>query len=297
MVMALEQLDPKLSRSVHISGVQGLYLDSFERIINCPVPIDEKSVIELTAIVKSIKTQHNNVADNMALGVGEFKLLNPTHNSIFYSSSYDPTNAFLDKFYKSRISIRTLIEHHVSLEENGTGIINDECSVHSVLSEAINECSYIITTYKGSNINVKLECDEHLSFTYIPSHLYYAFFEILKNAAKATVDKYGDDSEDYPINVKVSEGVEDIIIKISDRGDSFPISQLKNVESYLYSTADPPVENDDRPIIAGFGYGISMAGLYCEIFGGSLKISPFEKIGTDATIYIHKSGLINEFLD
>ena len=163
--------------------------------------------------------------------------------------------------------------------------------------EAIDECSHIITTYKGSNVNVILECDPYLSFTYIPSHLYYVVFEILKNAAKATVDKYGDDSDDFPIVVTVSEGCEDIIIKISDKWDSFPISQLKDVESYLYSTADPPVENDDRPILAGFGYGIPMAGLYCELFGGSLKILPFEKNGTNVMIYIHKSGLINEFLD
>ena len=225
MVMALEQLDPKLSRSTHISGVQGLYLDSFERIINCDVPIDEASVKKLTEVVQSIKDQHSSVAESIAMGVREFKI----NNSKYKTAFYDPVNTFLDKFYKSRISIRTLIEHHVSLEEHGVGIINDKCSVRNILQEAIDECSYITISYNGNDINVILECEDSLSFKYIPSHLYYVFFEILKNAAKATVDKYGDNSEHFPIKVTVSEGCEDIIINISDKGDSFPISQLKNL--------------------------------------------------------------------
>ena len=37
--------------------------------------------------------------------------------------------------------------------------------------------------------------------------------------------------------------------------------------------------------------------LYCELFGGSLKILPIEGVGTDVTIYMRKLGLITESLD
>lgn len=293
MVIALEQLNPKLSRNTYISGVQGLYLDSFEKIINCRVPTDKTSVDELTTTIKSIKDQHNHVAETMAMGIKEFKSQNPKYNFDFYA----PINDFLNRFYKSRISIRTLIEHHVSLEETGNGVIDNKCNVKNVIKAATDECSYIITSHSGNDVKVNINCNSDLTFTYIPSHLYYVLIEILKNAAKATVDKYGDKSDEHPITISVFEGEKDIIIKILDKGDSFPITTLRDVESYLYTTADSPEQYDNRPVLAGFGYGIPMAKLYCELFGGSLKILPIEGVGTDVTIYMHKLGLITESLD
>ena len=84
------------------------------------------------------------------------------------------------------------------------------------------------------------------------------------------------------------------MVKISDKGGGFPIKNLKNVLTYSYSTT--PINDiqknsfSNKPIIAGFGFGLPMAKLHCEYFGGKLFINPIEGIGTDVFIYLSKIG-------
>ena len=64
--------------------------------------------------------------------------------------------------------------------------------------------------------------------------------------------------------------------------------------SYSYTTS--PFENFDeygiinKPLIAGYGYGLPLSKIYCKYFGGDLVINPLENIGTDVIIYINKIG-------
>ena len=59
-------------------------------------------------------------------------------------------------------------------------------------------------------------------------------FEILKNSLRATVEKYGPDSEDFPpIKIIVAHGDEDITIKISDEGGGIPRKDVPLVWTYM----------------------------------------------------------------
>lgn len=297
MVMVLGKLPYGLSDNINVTNVQDLYMDSFEKLRICPKPKCEDSIKNFTNLVENIKEQHNMVTEHMAVGVLEFK--NTKYSS---ESTHTTINDFLHKFYKSRISIRTLIQHQVELERYKIGVISNSCNVLNVINDATKFCNEIVESTYDNTVNFEIKCDPALKFTYIPSHLYYICTEILKNAARATLDRYSEEElKNNYVKIDVIEGTDDIIIKITDNGYSFPRSKLKLVNSYLYTTAEMPdltrKDLNSKLTIAGFGYGVPMSALHCELFGGKLVINPLDGTGTEVLIYIHKLGLTNETLE
>jgi anti-sigma regulatory factor (Ser/Thr protein kinase) len=81
---------------------------------------------------------------------------------------------------------------------------------------------------------------QDLRFTYIPSHLHYILFEIVKNSLRAVVEHYGPNAPSFPpIQIIMAEGDEDISIKIADQGGGmlfffFNINEILN-SYYRYS--------------------------------------------------------------
>ena len=102
---------------------------------------------------------------------------------------------------------------------------------------------------------------------------------------RATVDWHGIDSAYPPIKVIISDGKEneDVVIKVSDEGGGIPRSNMKRIWSYLFTTADPAIqegmvafnENVDHSVdspLAGLGYGLPISRSYARYFGGDLSI-------------------------
>ena len=119
----------------------------------------------------------------------------------------------------------------------------------------------------------------------------YIMLELLKNSMRATVDWHGIDSPNGfpPIKVIIADGTEneDVIIKVSDEGGGIPRSNVPRIWSYLFTTADPAVqegmvafdENVDHSIdspLAGLGYGLPISRSYARYFGGDLSIMSME---------------------
>ena len=70
-----------------------------------------------------------------------------------------------------------------------------------------------------------------------------------------------------PIKVIVSEGKEDITIKISDEGGGIPRSGVGLVWTYMYTTMtgqgiqEDFTDSDFKAPMAGFGYGLPLSRL------------------------------------
>ena len=120
----------------------------------------------------------------------------------------------------------------------------------------------------------------------------YIMLELLKNSMRATVEWHGVDAEFPPIKVIIADGNdnEDVVIKVSDEGGGIPRSNTKKIWSYLFTTADPTIQEDmvgdnkgdhstDSPL-AGLGYGLPISRSYCRYFGGDLSIMSMEGYGT-----------------
>jgi pyruvate dehydrogenase kinase 2/3/4 len=237
--------------------------------------------------LQKIKRRHDGVVTTIAQGILEYKRkrqrMQIDHN----------IQAFLDRFYMSRIGIRMLIGQHIALTDERqhgdpdyVGIICTKTNVKELAREAIENARFVCEDHYGlfEAPKVQLVCRDDLNFMYVPGHLSHMLFETLKNSLRAVVDLHGESSENFPVTkVIVAEGREDITIKISDEGGGIPRSAIPLVWTYMYTTVDqtPSLEpgsntSDFKAPMAGFGYGLPISRLYARYFGGDLKLISME---------------------
>ncbi|KAF8518362.1 mitochondrial pyruvate dehydrogenase [Hysterangium stoloniferum] len=252
-----------------------------------------------TKVLENIKRRHDPTVTTVAQGMLEWK------RSQNEKEIGMDLQAWLDRFYMSRIGIRFLIGQHIALNtleahKDYVGIICTNTNVRDVVHEAIENARFVCeehyAMFKGPP--VQLICPENLHFAYVPGHLSHICFELLKNSLRAVVERFGtDETRLPPIKVIVVEGNEDITIKISDEGGGIPRSAIPLIWTYMYTTmegqsVDPDFEtqgSDFKAPMAGFGYGLPLSRLYARYFGGDLRLISMEGYGTD--VYIHLNRL------
>jgi pyruvate dehydrogenase kinase 2/3/4 len=138
------------------------------------------------------------------------------------------------------------------------------------------------------------------------SHLYYIFFELLKNSMRATCETHIDAAQDHdedslpPVKVVVVDSAsnEDIAIRISDHGGGMKRSDLPKVWSYFYTTAWFDIHSTDLTAdwevhetpLAGLGFGLPLSRQYARYFGGDLQVVSLEGHGTDAYLHLGRTG-------
>ena len=267
-----------------IKNVIDLYSDSFERIQKKKVN-NYEDVINLSILLNDIKNKHNNLEHEI------YKGINILENSIDNSFiNYEIINNELDKFFLSRISIRTLITQNNEIVNNNNSLIKN-CNLKKIINDSIDDIIYQCDNIYGDSPDIEVLNNKEIFFPYIPSHIYYILTEILKNSCVAHFNNCNNDKK---ITIEYNEGLTDIIIKISDNANSFPINDLNKMMTYSYSTSQNDIieryELDNKQIISGFGFGLPMARLYAKYFGGKLIVNPMENNGTDVFIYINKLG-------
>jgi len=284
----LENMPYDLPNISSVRNIVNLYQSSFNTILNTKKPTTKEECINISNILSNIKYKHSDLQLDLGRGIQEWKKIYPDKE---YNIDY-----FLNEFYMSRISIRTLMGQYISLEKTGSGIIK-KCNPKHIITDAISNISSMTMDYISEFPNINIHSEKEIEFTYIPSHIYYIVFEILKNSVRATVEKANKNESDMnDINIYISEGKTDLIIKISDFGGGFCRDELKDILKYSYTTVKQPENSklDNSYMIAGYGYGIPLSRIYCKYFNGDLKIIPYDGIGTDVLIFINKLGNQNE---
>ncbi|KAF8527102.1 mitochondrial branched-chain alpha-ketoacid dehydrogenase kinase-domain-containing protein [Gautieria morchelliformis] len=272
-----------------------------------------------TKCLDVIKRRHDPTVTTVAQGVLEWKR-SQNEKEIGLD-----VQAWLDRFYMSRIGIRFLIGQHIALNtleahKDYVGIICTNTNVRDVVHEAIENARFVCeehyAMFKGPP--VQLICPDSLYFAYVPGHLRFRAtdaegarshicFELLKNSLRAVVERFGtsDEARLPPIKVVVIEGNEDITIKISDEGGGIPRSAIPLIWTYMYTTMEGQSVDQDfetqgsdfKAPMAGFGYGLPLSRLppplivsqYARYFGGDLRLISMEGYGTD--VYIHLNRL------
>jgi len=285
-VVDLINLPYGLPKITPIRDVINLYSNSFKKIHEFPDIIDNKKIIQaFTKLVSVIKKDHSNIDQSIALGLKQL------HPSII---DYPLLNNELDKFFLSRISIRLLISHQESIVFNNENFIQN-INIVKVFNDCISNMNSLCFQLYNEEPNILFDIKDplkNINIKYVPSYIYYPIIEILKNSIVAHA-KHNKLSE--PIRITVSETDNSIYIKISDLGNGFHFDYIPRVLSYSYTTSDLDyIDNfkqmQNLPIISGFGFGLPLAKIYCQYFGGDLIINPMENLGTDVFIYLDKLG-------
>lgn len=161
----------------------------------------------------------------------------------------------------------------------------------------------------GDAPEVSIHGHSGLTFKYVPAHLHYILLELLKNSMRATMEFHGESDSLPPIKVVIADGLsnEDVVIKVSDEGGGISRSNMPRIWSYLFTTADPGVQQamvggeedgahdfGTASPLAGLGYGLPIARTYARYFGGDLNIMSMEGYGTDAFVHCSRIGSHDE---
>ncbi|GIL88266.1 hypothetical protein Vretimale_14143 [Volvox reticuliferus] len=301
-LMDLNHLPPGLSEEPHVRRVKGWYAASFADFRSFPPIKDNMDVVRFTAMLKNAFRRHNNVVPAIAKGVEEYKrdLERKGESSQERESEIQH---FLDTFFLSRIAIRFLAGHHISMFEpprpDHIGLVHTRCSPYQIAFDAVSEARAICFREYGGAPQVTVLGNTGLTMAYVPSHLHHMVFELVKNSLRAVQERYSEsDLESPPIQVVVAEGLEDVTIKVSDQGGGIPRSGLQRIWTYLYTTARSPlpdvdIDSTNMPaVLAGYGCGLPLSRLYARYFGGDLQMISMEGYGTDA--YLHLARLGND---
>uniref|UniRef100_A0A7S4RJ49 Protein-serine/threonine kinase n=1 Tax=Ditylum brightwellii TaxID=49249 RepID=A0A7S4RJ49_9STRA len=309
-ILDLEQV-PLLRDMQSVRAVKDLYTTSFRDLLSVPQKVASKQEEAAFAdIVESIYERHAGVLVQMARGAYELRAATRQRGETDFTEMEEP-HAFLDRFYISRIGIRVLIGQYLSLRQqpvhNYIGIICQKTSPYEIVKRAIDDASFMCNRKYGDAPEVIITGRLDLTFPYVPTHLHYITLELLKNSMRATVDWHGVDADYPPIKVVIADGREneDVVIKVSDEGGGIPRSNMNKIWSYLFTTADPAVqegmvafqEHDDHAVdspLAGLGYGLPISRSYARYFGGDLSIMSMEGYGTDAFVYLTRLGNTRE---
>lgn len=233
-----------------------------------------------------------------------------------------PTKQRINQFLngKGQSNSSTTGTGAASLKNSYVGVICTDCNVGEIAEDAIETAKYICEEYYGlfEAPEIQLIAPQNdINFMYVPGHLIHMLFETLKNSLRATIEFHTprlkkelmaenpslkaneidiNDLKFPPIKVIISEGSEDIAIKISDEGGGIARSEIPLIWTYLYTTvSETPVlepeynQTSFKAPMAGFGYGLPISRLYAQYFGGDLKLISMEGYGTD--VYLHLNRL------
>jgi len=307
----LQNLPEGLHSMPSVTKVKDWHVHSYVEIRQSRPPTCEASELEFYKLLQGIYERHAPTLVTMAKGVHELKMsLTDKHGPDFEFGDVTDIHNFLDKFYMSRVGIRILIGQYLELHRDPqmpgyVGLINRNTLPTEICAQAIEEAKYMCVQLHGDTPEVVLYGRTDLTFSYIPSHLYYCMFEILKNSLRAVAEHHGVNNTMPPVKVIIADGEnnEDVVIKISDEGGGIPRSHMPRIWSYLFTTAPPAFEREhcdlssssgdhganDAPL-AGLGYGLPISRGYARYFGGDLNMMSMEGFGTDAFLHLPRLG-------
>lgn len=311
MIMELQCLPYELTKQPEFQEILQSYLLSFIDILKFELAENnaETHAVFMEYLIRTRK-QHANTVPVMAAAMKGMIQEFGTSNAMSFQY-------FLDRLYLNRISIHLLISNYRKLHSDSplpgsslVGIMDPHCDVVRSAQSAYEDATFMCDReyMDHPNLNIQgFEVDndtkdvremEEVNIAYVPAHLHHTFFEIFKNAMRATceISQKHNLATLSDIDCIIYKSKNDVTIKISDRGGGITRWTVDHVFDYQYTTATHlaktsntgwkvGLESQDHPM-HGLGYGLPLSRLYARYFQGDLRIASVDGYGTDVYIYL-----------
>lgn len=245
-IQDLDQV-PLLRDMTSVQLVKGIYLNSFEGLVDCQPILTRQDEANFAIFLKQKYELHSNVLIQMARGAFELRQAIRTHNHNSHNNNHknngslfqgeeitideddddnnlpafeqmEEIHSFLDRFYMSRIGIRVLAGQYLALRQvplpGYIGMICLKTSPYEIVHQAAKDASQMCQRRYGFSPPVEVKGRLDLTFPYIPTYLHYMLLEVLKNALRATVENSlrnktnRKDTPLPPVTVIISDGME-----------------------------------------------------------------------------------------
>ncbi|KAK7081130.1 hypothetical protein SK128_027956 [Halocaridina rubra] len=217
-----------------ILGVHELYIRAFNILNGFPPILTSEDEQAYSRRLSQLLDDHKDVVTNLAAGFRECRR---------HIQNEEQVAKFLDTTLTSRLSIRMLAQHHLSLRENKThyvGIINVAMRLKEVIERSCQFVHRVALHKYGKVPELKLSGHVSAVFPYIELPLDYILPEILKNAVRATIESHSESDIGPlpPIYITIASNEIDFIIRVSDRGGGIPHHLVGRVLDYNFTTAN-----------------------------------------------------------
>ncbi|GAA5876096.1 hypothetical protein JCM16303_007020 [Sporobolomyces ruberrimus] len=229
----LQELPFVVASHPRLQHVYELYLEAFEGIRRFPVIKNLEDNDAFCHFMQTTLDKHRVVIPELAIGVSETSPLHLPPAAL---------DRIMLRMLRSRISRRVITGQHIALTQQfrdrqqrsakGKGLASEEGEETRVglvdtklnAADVVRKCEKLLRMRKGpeGKVPIKIEGDKDVSFAYIEEHLEFMLFELIKNAAYATVQAHGDKASEYPIQVTIVHQPRDLTIRVSDLGHGIP---------------------------------------------------------------------------
>nr|AAV41811.1 pyruvate dehydrogenase kinase-like protein [Chlamydomonas incerta] len=237
----------------HIKKVYNQYYVSFETLRRVPTIKTLEDNQDFCQLLRQHLDSHAPMLDSLATGLRECKSKELVGSCLHMDS-------FFDSMLRSRISRRVIAEQHLHINNKRPafiGIICTDLDVHDSIDFAVQKTKQVCMETYGTAPDVVVSGDPHVTIPYIPAHLDYMLYELLKNAMRAVVEQGraqqaarqaqagGAGNPAFscpppklpPVHVRVCPGVNGTLtIRISDQGGGVAEELIDKVWSYGFTT-------------------------------------------------------------
>uniref|UniRef100_A0A8C4ZCR3 Protein-serine/threonine kinase n=1 Tax=Gadus morhua TaxID=8049 RepID=A0A8C4ZCR3_GADMO len=186
-----------------ILQVHELYIRAYHMLIDFPLIKDQEVEASFSKLVQQLLDDHKDVVTMLAEGFRECRK---------HIEDETIVRGFLDTTLCSRLGIRMLATHHLSLHEDNpdfVGIICRRLSPKKIIEKWVDFARRLCEHQYGNSPRVRINGHVAARFPFIPLPLDYILPELLKNA-----------------------------MRISDRGGGIPHANKDKVMDYHFSTAE-----------------------------------------------------------
>lgn len=306
-------LNPKIELT------HSLYLKTLESLLSCNYPYDLYNQEKMSMIMTQFLNDHEDTLMTLSSGLQE---VIDSNNTELNANNKTLITNFLNKHLLIRIKMKLLATHYLRLieQQQQHDIATKGLTEHiGILDSNVNLASLVKHNFEFVIDMCHLQYDPHLlpqlrivqgndiTVSTIPIILEFIMTEILKNSTRATVEQSMKQklSSSGSIDVSIFQqkgSLDEVSIKICDRGGGIPLSIEPHIYEYSYTTLhnkheqvqhstkvgttmeDAAMNGDVQPInntIAGMGFGLPLCKLYLELFQGNMEIQNLFGYGTD----------------
>jgi pyruvate dehydrogenase kinase 2/3/4 len=282
-IREFQKLPYILGTNPHIESVYDLYWQAFDRIRKFPEIETRQQNQAFCDMLQESLDAHLVVIPQLAQGISECE-----KQQIL---SMDKLDAFMNATLRSRISRRTITEHHLVLSKRKPSIFNP-CSSRHILTK----CIQLVQAHSSRVMPQILVEGTDTEFTYVSDHIEYIIYQLLSNAVRHSL-------EPKPIKVTLCSNDTDVLFRISDQGGGMSKQVFSNLWSYSSSKRFDNMAqveqleaklNEHENMNMELGIGLPMSRVYAEYWGGDINIMTMEGYGTDAYVRIPRLGTQNE---
>ncbi|KAI0075457.1 26S proteasome subunit P45 [Panus rudis PR-1116 ss-1] len=305
-VRNLEALPFIVGMNPYIAKILAAHRRAFQVLATHPPVLTLEENAKFTQTLEALVQAHANDIPTMAKGFQECsRYMTP-----------DQISDFLDSAIRNRIAVRLIAEQHIALsrtlehpEQNSPdhiGIVHTKCSPKEMIRMCGSFVRDLCEATLGASPEIVIDGAVDATFAYVPVHLEYILTEILKNAFRATVERYSRNrqpgSSIPPVVITIAPPQHHpqtmgafprppsfLSLRIRDQGGGVPEANLSQIFSYSFTTAgrqasDPFGFHDDTgggPYAAQHvggsaamddGGSMSGTGLFGEIVGRGVQV-------------------------